>query len=393
MNSHMTWLTQRFELSRGGQAANVRPMEGLRGFAVLLVFLTHYAGMVEPWIAGSTETVRIASGLRHVGHAGVDLFFVLSGYLIYGSLMKRAQPFMGFMRRRVARIYPAFIVVFFAYVLLSFAFPSESRIPADPAEAALYLVQNLLLLPGLFPIDPLITVAWSLSYEMLFYLVTPAVIALLGLRGRSRRWRVVFLLVLAGALALYGALLGGPIRLMMFVAGMLLHEALAHRWKATVGSRAGALAGLLALLAGLGAVLLPGEGHAAQALQVCILFVAWPLLCLVCFRAPSAWLPRAFSWTPLRWLGNMSYSYYLLHGLVLNAGFLLLAKGLPPAGQEAWVFWGLLPALFALTLVPTAALFLLVERPYSLAPASKAGRTGSLPQGRMGASPTERRSD
>ncbi len=389
----MSWLAQRFELSRGGEAANVRPMEGLRGFAVLLVFLTHYAGMVEPWIAGSTETVRIASGLRHVGHAGVDLFFVLSGYLIYGSLMKRPQPFIGFMRRRVARIYPAFIVVFIAYVLLSFAFPSESRIPADPAEAALYLVQNLLLLPGLFPIDPLITVAWSLSYEMLFYLVTPAFIALLGLRGRSRRWRVVFLLAGAGALALHGALQGGPIRLMMFVAGMLLHEALAHRLKAASASPPAALAGLLALLAGLGAVLLPGEGHAAQAAQVCILFVAWPLLCLVCFGAPSAWLPRAFSWTPLRWLGNMSYSYYLLHGLVLNAGFLLLSQVLPPAGQGAWVFWGLLPALFALTLGPSAALFLLVERPYSLAPSSKAARIGGMPQRRTGASPTERRSD
>lgn len=188
--SAMAWLAQRFELSRGGQADNVRPMEGLRGFAVLLVFLTHYAGMVEPWIAGGTETARIASGLRHVGHAGVDLFFVLSGYLIYGSLMKRPQPFIGFMRRRIARIYPAFLVVFIAYVLLSFAFPSESRIPADPAEAALYLVQNLLLLPGLFPIDPLITVAWSLSFEMLFYLVTPAFIALLGLRRRSRRWQI-----------------------------------------------------------------------------------------------------------------------------------------------------------------------------------------------------------
>ena len=158
-------------------------------------------------------------------------------------------------------------------------------------------------------------------------------------------------------------------------------------------SPAGALVGLLALLAGLGAVLLPGEGHAAQALQVCILFVAWPLLCLVCFRAPSAWLPRAFSWTPLRWLGNMSYSYYLLHGLVLNAGFLLLAQVLPAAGQGAWVFWGLLPVLFGLTLLPTAVLFLLVERPYSLAPSSKAARTGRLAQGRMGASPTERRSD
>lgn len=393
----MNWLAQRFELSRGGQADNVRPMEGLRGFAVFLVFLTHYASMVTPWIADSPATLQLAFGLRAFGHAGVDLFFVLSGYLIYGSLMRHPQPFLRFMRRRIVRIYPSFLAVFIAYVLLSFAFPAESRIPEPATAAALYLLQNLLLLPGLFPIEAMITVAWSLSYEMFFYLATPAIIGALGLRARSRRWRVACLLALAGALALHGALAGGPIRLMMFLAGMLLHEAMVP--PRTVPPVAGRT-GLLALLVGLGSMLLPVEGsRVLQTLQVCILFVAWPLLCLACFQSPSARLPRSFSWTPLRWLGNMSYSYYLLHGLVLNAGFLLLAWAWPPAVQGAWLFWAALPVLFVLTLGPTAMLFLLVERPLSLmttrapAPALQAGPGQPLRQERAVASPTERRSD
>ena len=77
----MEWLTQRFELSRGGGDHNVRPMEGLRGFAVFLVFLVHYATLISPWIAQPSALFNVATALHTIGNAGVDLFFVLSGYL------------------------------------------------------------------------------------------------------------------------------------------------------------------------------------------------------------------------------------------------------------------------------------------------------------------------
>jgi exopolysaccharide production protein ExoZ len=70
----------------------------------------------------------------------------------------------------------------------------------------------------------------------------------------------------------------------------------------------------------------------------------------------------------VRWLGNMSYSYYLLHGLALKACFIVLAKALPVSHYGSWLFWALLPLMFGLTLIPTALLFLAVERPLSLAP-------------------------
>ena len=108
----MEWLTQKFELSRGGDASNLRAMEGLRGFAVSLVFLVHYVTLVQPWLQGNGAILRLSSALHTVGNTGVDLFFVLSGYLIYGSLISRAQPFARFMSRRITRIYPTFLVVF-----------------------------------------------------------------------------------------------------------------------------------------------------------------------------------------------------------------------------------------------------------------------------------------
>ncbi|HTG35614.1 MAG TPA: acyltransferase [Thermoanaerobaculia bacterium] len=344
-------------------AANVRPMEGLRGFAVFLVFLVHFATLVRPWISESSGFLILETSLHKIGNSGVDLFFVLSGYLIYGSLISRRQQFLRFMSRRVERIYPAFIAVFAVYILLSFAFPAEGKVPAAAAERIIYLVQNFLLLPGIFSIKPLITVAWSLSYEMFYYLAIPLVIALFRLRERTTVFRVTFFLGIAFVTAIYCAVNGGPIRLIMFISGIVLFEAMKSP---RVPSPHGFF-GLMALAAGLLCMLLPVEGTGGSALKICSLFVAFFVLCLACFRNPSGWLPGSFAWTPLRWLGNMSYSYYLLHGLTLQAGFLALSAILPRAGHGAWLFWLLLPSMFALTVVTASALFLLVERPFSLA--------------------------
>ena len=62
----------------------------------------------------------------------------------------------------------------------------------------------------------------------------------------------------------------------------------------------------------------------------------------------------------------MSYSYYLLHGLALKASFLAFARFFPATEQGSVLFWAFLPVMFGLTLIPTTALFLSVERPLSL---------------------------
>jgi exopolysaccharide production protein ExoZ len=358
------WFSDTFELQRGGGAGNVRPMEGLRGFAVFLVFFVHFGALVKPWIASSQGLLSLARGLHDIGGTGVDLFFVLSGYLIYGSLIAREQRFFKFMSRRVERIYPAFAAVFVVYLALSFAFPQESKMPTPWPQGLWYVVQNVLLLPGIVPIEPMITVAWSLSYEMLYYLAIPLVIALLGLRSRRLRWRILIFLGLAWGFAVFCAFFGGPIKLIMFVAGIILYEVMRSPLVPTPSSGAS----LAALALGLSCMLLPVDGPAWLAVQEGILFGAFFLLCLTCFRAPGEWLPRAFAWTPARWLGNMSYSYYLVHGLALKGSFLALSRSLPPETVGAWVFWPLLPAMFAWTLLPSAGLFVLVERPLSLAP-------------------------
>jgi peptidoglycan/LPS O-acetylase OafA/YrhL len=336
-------------------------MEGLRGFAVLLVFLVHYESLLEPWIANDQGLVAFADSLHTIGNTGVDLFFLLSGYLIYGSLLAHRQSFLPFMARRLQRIYPAFTVVFAAYVALSLLLPAESKIPND--HAALYLLANYLLLPGLLPIQPMITVAWSLSYEMFCYLALPVMVTILRLRDRSVRWRLILFLSIAAAFSAYTALYGGPVRLIMFIAGIVLYEAINNS-----ELRASGVTGAAALIAGLACMLLPLADPAGETLKIVVLFVSLFVFGLACFRTPLTWLPGAFSWTPLRWLGNMSYSYYLLHGLTLKGAFLVLSRLLPPTGEQSVLHWVLLLPMLALTLIPSALLFLLIERPFSLAP-------------------------
>ena len=342
-------------------------MEGLRGFAVFLVFLVHLVTLTKPWISADASFLYFMTAVHTIGNSGVDMFFVLSGYLIYGSLISRRQQFLRFMSRRIQRIYPAFIAVFAVYLILSFGFPAESKIPNSAVDGILYLIQNFLLLPGLFPIQPMITVAWSLSYEMFYYCTIPAAITLLRLRERSAIWRTAFFLGVAFLMACYCAIFGGHIRLVMFISGIVLYEAVNDPRIQSPQS----FFGYLVLPFGLLFTLLPLEGSVGSVLKVGVLFISFFTLFLYCLRSPSSCLSRFFTWTPMRWLGNMSYSYYLLHGLALKAAFLALATVMLPVAQYGpWLFWALLPTMFVLTIFPTAALYLLVERPLSLSPSS-----------------------
>src|SRR5262249_19827334 len=102
-----------------------------------------------------------------------------------------------------------------------------NKIPPESERAALYVLANVSMLPGVLPINPIITVAWSLSYEMFFYLLLPAVISLSSFRARSRRHRVMCLFLgLVLSLTLAPLVRMEYVRCSMFLVGILLHEAL-----------------------------------------------------------------------------------------------------------------------------------------------------------------------
>ena len=355
-------LRQLFELDQPGEN-RLHSMEGLRGIAVSLVFLVHYTTLVEPWLPAQSAVMALAHALRAMGNTGVDLFFVLSGYLIYGHLIARQRRFASYFARRVKRIYPTFLAVFAIYLALAVALPSADKLPPGRGAAALYVVENLLLLPGLFPIDPLITVAWSLSLEMAFYLATPLLIVALRLHAWPRGYRAALLLAMALAAGSWYSLGGPGFRWIMFLSGAILAET-----APALGGRAAERLALPVFIISLVATWILREGVAGTGpLRVWILFVGFYVVCLGCFTGQGL-ATRIASWLPLRLFGNISYSYYLIHGLVVTVAFRLLSEIYPPRGDDVVLFWWFLAPTFVASILVGAALFLIVERPLSFAP-------------------------
>ncbi|MBV8913037.1 MAG: acyltransferase, partial [Acetobacteraceae bacterium] len=241
----LSWARNTFEL-QAGDRSRLLPMEGLRGFAVILVFLHHYSVQAHSIGLPPGPAAVTAAALHNYGNVGVELFFTLSGFLIYGTLVRHAPPFGSFMARRIQRIYPAYLAVLLFALALS-VFGPGTRLLANPVHAIPLVLANVALLPGLFPIPPIVAVAWSLSYELFFYVAIAAVVLGAGLGVRSRGYRLT---LLAGAsllftIAGFAELPGYPIRMMPFFAGMFLAEGVGARipgWLALVAAIAGFLA-------------------------------------------------------------------------------------------------------------------------------------------------------
>jgi exopolysaccharide production protein ExoZ len=218
-----------FELETG--ARRILPMEGLRGMSAALVFFVHFYALFGSYAAGGTG--QVFQFLATLGHCGVDVFFALSGYIIYGILLKkRPAPYFQFVERRIVRLYPAFTAVFLFYVCASVALPAYSKFHTSRLSPVGYLLANFLMLPGILPIDPLIIVAWSLSYELCFYLTLPLLIRWLRISAWPRPARIAFFLALAAA-CLWPAVpaLGRHARLCMFACGILLRETSGWRFR------------------------------------------------------------------------------------------------------------------------------------------------------------------
>ena len=346
-------------------------MEGLRGLAALLVFFVHFNALFRPYIRPNSWQALAFGVAGTFGHTGVDLFFVLSGFLIYGIILEKHPKWSTFVYRRARRLYPVFLAVFALYLALSFLVPAESKLPHSAPAAIAYIGANLLMLPGMVPnIVPMITQAWSLSYEWFFYLSLPMLVAVVGMRRWSRAGRVTFFLLLPAVYCL-PFLHRADARLMLFAAGILLWETVdagVPQYLTSSGEYVVAAAfviniliiGLVgARLGNTGVVLTQVPHFYAPSLFVTLLF-----FCLYAMFF-KGFLARIFSWDYIRWMGNISYSYYLIHGLALHAVKVVLNRALPPSPRSALFDFMLLAVCLAFSIVCAALLFLWVEKPLS----------------------------
>jgi peptidoglycan/LPS O-acetylase OafA/YrhL len=172
-----------------GHASRANGLDTLRAAAITLVFMSHYMSFVS-----GTPTFGWGST---VGWTGVDLFFVLSGYLIanqiFAGLARGANLSLGsFYARRALRTLPVFWLVLALY----FLFPTiMGGKPPPPLWRFLTFTQNIGLQAG-----TAFSHAWSLCVEEQFYLILPLALVI-GARygfGRSQGWTLVLALLLVG---------------------------------------------------------------------------------------------------------------------------------------------------------------------------------------------------
>lgn len=315
---------------RSASLAYVPEIDGLRAIAVMAVILFHVQ-------------VAALSG----GYAGVDVFFVISGYLITGGLKREladtgSVSLRSFYLRRARRLLPALYVTLFASGIAAVVLLSHHRLMAFGASlvSAALSVSNIhfYLGSGYFEsasdYKPLLH-TWSLGVEEQFYLVWP----LLLLLTRNGRWFrplavVLFLAALGCAEWLSraepaAAFFLAPFRIHEFVIGALLATSVAPCAK---GDRKADVA----LVLGLALI-----GFAIFAFGARTPFPGWNALVPCVGAALVLWAGAASRW---RWLlsnpvsvylGRTSYSTYLVHWPLVV--FLRVAKGREHFAQKEQV--------------------------------------------------------
>ena len=314
-------------------------LDGIRGIAILLVVVWHYIAYSSVFPASLT-TVTLRSFLKHTW-AGVDLFFVLSGFLIGGILIDaRSSPdyFKTFYIRRIARIVPLYFFVLLGFELARFVtntghtdfFLPLLKNPLPSWAYWLFLQNWVASASGLWG-DEWRSVTWSLAVEEQFYLLLPV---LIWLSPGKRLPLFVCLLTLAAPLLRVGILYSAdwqqslstywltPCRFDALGLGVLAAIALRNRrtkryleshhrqlWQA-LGWSAVAVLYLLSVGNGVGTFHVASWGHFAFAL---LFFV----LLLIVTTQPEGVLNRCFRHAPFPQLGILAYGIYLFHYPVL----------------------------------------------------------------------------
>ncbi|PHR91582.1 MAG: hypothetical protein COA69_10315 [Robiginitomaculum sp.] len=170
---------------------HLRALQSLRGVAALLVLAFHIAGVQRLHIAPDAEAeLALLSGIWDRGYMGVDLFFVISGFvMVYvtrglnsGSAKSSAYTLKQvgrFLYARMTRIYPLWWVF---SGLMALYFWIAYHVPADPyrisgaGEVVPYLAKSFLLIPQHHL--PVLSVGWTLIHEMYFYIVFAGILLL-----------------------------------------------------------------------------------------------------------------------------------------------------------------------------------------------------------------------
>lgn len=290
--------------------ARLTHIDSMRGIAALLVVLNHLfpylsnnVNSLPSWY-GFIEDINITLDF---GRIGVDLFFIISGYVIPFSLTMGTRSVAGFAINRIMRIYPLVWVAFAATAL----FQHQQPIDLD------VVVLNLLLLAG-FVGKPEMGLLWTLRVEMIFYITCAALFSLGFLQKPKLPVLVVILAIswnFAAALPLPG-LPRLPIGWTTFIFLMFIGSMLRYADSGVVGRRLAysLVAGFLASRLCVSFAII---GYDSTEMMRMIHDYCPILIAIVYFLLMNNLMPITFH--PLVFIGKISYSIYLLHPLLYFA--------------------------------------------------------------------------
>jgi exopolysaccharide production protein ExoZ len=311
----------------------LRSIQQLRAFAALSVAAFH-----------ALQWARIPFD---VGAAGVDVFFVISGFIMWRTTSGRDIRPLAFLRRRAVRIAPLYWTV--TLLLAGAALVWPARFPEIDPEgwhvlASLAFVQHRN--PDGLPF-PILAPGWTLNYEAVFYVLFAACLFL----ERSKR-----LLAVSGVLSATAAfgffhppayeMLANPM-LLEFLAGVLWARALEE------GVTPGRSGGWLMFVVGLSWFAVMAVTRAEWDLWR-PLFWGLPAFLMVAGLTAVEADGGLADIPPLRWMGDASYSLYLLHPLIIGAMAVLIGV------HQPWVF---VPLSIGLSCVAAFACWTGFERP------------------------------
>jgi peptidoglycan/LPS O-acetylase OafA/YrhL len=339
--------------------ADLPALTGIRGLAAWFVVLYHIRLGAAPYLPAWADFALSK------GYLAVDLFFMLSGFVLwlnYSDRLRRdgLKAVPKYLGRRVARVWPLHLFMLAAMVVFASAVAAAGELnpvhyPWAELPLHLLLVHNWGFTSGLTWNDP----SWSISGEAAAYLLLPLLVLAIDWRKISPAWAVAALLLLAfllsGVMAWNGApLLGqdvprfGLLRAVTeFTMGTIVC-ALWRLWAEKAGRAAALACGLVA-----GALLL-GFATAAPETLVVPIFLAGLLLVLALTAGLSG---NPLAARPIFYLGEISYSTYLVHFLLYIVFKILFVEdpaNVPPP---------LIGLFLLLTLIASVALYHGVERP------------------------------
>lgn len=304
----------------------MRKLEGIqfmRGIAALVVLVYHACSLSVDYAAGAFYAPALV-----VGKAGVDLFFVISGFVMVASTYERfddpTEP-SRYVAYRISRIFPPYWIL--SLVVLVYYLYNPAGV--NSKHGGVDLVASFLLLPS--PLLPLIPVAWTLVFELFFYIVFFCAISFLP---RSRLGSALALWVLFIVInGIVDAKFGGGFKTLLlhpyileFIGGALI--GLAYKKKGPASE----IMSVLLLIVGFAlflavAMYFQGVGQSDSIpIWIRILFFGMPSLFLIygCIglNFDGKWV------RVINKAGDCSYSIYLIHILVIHLGYRLIARKL-----------------------------------------------------------------